>query len=406
MAIKKIKIENFKGIKKLEMDLKPINILVGPNSGGKSSILHALVVLKQTLALPNQDRALILDDEQALVHLGRYVDVVHNHNYKSQIGLGFEFDYNFGRRHSISAYWKFRGTKRTQDIYISSATIETKKSLYKIKEKSGHKDRYIGEFNEKNEIEMFRDKNFIFYPLIVRDDKQSFNSWVPFMMSSRAIPDELNRLHYLGPFRDPPRRRYQTRGTIPSDVGVSGELTIPLLVDEWIRKKKRPILMQVKKWLIDMGLSLNLTLDREGRSDIFRVELQSTSNFPVVTPADLGYGVSQVLPVLVQCAAAEKESTLLFEQPEIHLHPLVQEKLLDVFIESAKKKSLTILIETHSENLIISMLSAIRDRRLDVKDVNLISVRPESGESKITIHHPDEYGDVYENWRKGFSSEY
>lgn len=400
MALKEVYIENFKGIKDpIQIKLKPINVFIGPNSGGKSSILHALALLKQTKLIPTEKRALILDDEQALVHLGRYIDVVYGHNYKSQIGIGVKFDYELPRtqrKKTIRVKWKFRGMKRTQDIFVASNEVAYGDIVFNVKETS--RNKYQGSVNGSAEkTKVYPTQNFIFTPDYLASEK-----WLQLYRSQRLLLEEINKIHYLGPFRDPPKRRYLTMGSLPSDVGASGKSTVPLLVNEMIQKKKRPNLEQVRKWLADLNLSKILGVDREGSSDIFKIEVQTHTDAPITTLADVGYGVSQVLPILVQCAFLEKGSTLLFEQPELHLHPVIQSKLPNVFIETARKKESTLLIETHSDEMVYCFLESIREGKLKQSEFNLISVRYERGCSRISIHEPDKYGEVYTNWQQGF----
>src|ERR1035438_2393491 len=89
MPIHSIKIGNFKGIaESATIPIKPITIFIGENSSGKSTVLHALAALSQTALLPNDQRALILDDEKAAVHLGRFIEIIHSRKYTDVIELG------------------------------------------------------------------------------------------------------------------------------------------------------------------------------------------------------------------------------------------------------------------------------------------------------------------------------
>lgn len=89
MAIERLFVRNFKGIADLGwLDIRPITLFIGANSSGKSSCLHALAALSQTAKLPNNSRPLILDDEYAQVHLGRFIDVIHTRSYSNEIELG------------------------------------------------------------------------------------------------------------------------------------------------------------------------------------------------------------------------------------------------------------------------------------------------------------------------------
>jgi len=79
MKIEKLILENFKGVKdRQELEIKPITIFCGPNSSGKSSCIHALAALAQTMKLSNSQVPIVLDDEFAQIHLGRFMDVVHS----------------------------------------------------------------------------------------------------------------------------------------------------------------------------------------------------------------------------------------------------------------------------------------------------------------------------------------
>ena len=92
MPINKLRIENFKGVRdQAEFDIKPITLFIGPNSSGKSSCIHALAALSQTVKLPNSGRPLVLDDEFAQVHLGRFIEVIHSKSYTDAISIGFDY---------------------------------------------------------------------------------------------------------------------------------------------------------------------------------------------------------------------------------------------------------------------------------------------------------------------------
>jgi AAA15 family ATPase/GTPase len=93
MSITSLHIENFKGIRSaIDLKLKPLNFFIGPNSSGKSSCIHALAALSQTVKLPNNSSPLLLDDEFAYVHLGRFIEVIHSKKYTDAISIGVNTD--------------------------------------------------------------------------------------------------------------------------------------------------------------------------------------------------------------------------------------------------------------------------------------------------------------------------
>ena len=106
-------------------------------------------------------------------------------------------------------------------------------------------------------------------------------------------------------------------------------------------------------WLKEMDLIHDFSVDRVAeRGSIYEVRVQKERGSASVLLTDVGFGVSQVLPVLVLCYYVEEGSTLLFEQPEIHLHPSVQSSLADLFIDVTKHRNIQIIVESHSEHLL------------------------------------------------------
>ena len=128
MAISKLYVENFKGIGSPNwIDIKPITIFIGANSSGKSSCIHALACLSQTLKVPNNSTPVVLDDEFASVHLGRFIEVLHTKTYKDKLSLGLTTDQvTFIRVNEegepepkngfVEAVYQFKCAQRTQDI--------------------------------------------------------------------------------------------------------------------------------------------------------------------------------------------------------------------------------------------------------------------------------------------------
>ena len=115
----------------------------------------------------------------------------------------------------------------------------------------------------------------------------------------------------------------------------------------------------------------------------------------------MGFGVSQILPVLVLCFYADKGSTIILEQPEIHLHPAVQAGLADVFIDAVKRRNIQIIFESHSEHLLKRLQRRIAEEKLAVKDTALYFCESENGDSILKQLDIDEFGNII-NWPKDF----
>jgi AAA domain, putative AbiEii toxin, Type IV TA system len=421
MRINSLTIENFKGIAtKTTIEVRPLTIFVGANSSGKSTCLHALAALCQSLKLPNNSSAITLDDDFAYVHLGRFIDAMHTTSYDDSIRLGLTLDRvglpipeekegktTFGvQTHSLSASYTFKCTRRTQDVTVDAARYEFGKHWFEVR-RAGKKHN-LHTSVAKESWPMARRPAFLFEidPAVFLNRQQRLfgYQYLPFQATQEALAAAIRNVRYLGPFRWPPRRRYPSYGTAPYEVGPQGESTIPMLANETIRSRKRQHIEQVSKWLTDLSIGASVDTSRIGQSDLFEmsVKLADGAAFPL---ADLGFGVSQALPVLAQCSFATDGCTLLFEQPEIHLHPLAAERLASVFVDTVKR-GITVMAETHSPGLVKRLQDELRSKRIKPDDIAVYRVWRENGSTKLKLVEFEADGDVDELWERNFSREH
>jgi predicted ATPase len=150
-----------------------------------------------------------------------------------------------------------------------------------------------------------------------------------------------------------------------------------------------------------MKLGSKLDISRVAASDLFDVTIQlpDGKDFAI---ADLGYGLSQVLPVLTQLCFVPTGGTLLFEQPELHLHPLAQRPLASVFVDAIHKKRIHIVAETHSPWLFGQFQRELREGNLATNEIALYRVRRIDGETRIEAIEVDAKGEIYHDWKSGF----
>ena len=151
-----------------------------------------------------------------------------------------------------------------------------------------------------------------------------------------------------------------------------------------------------------MGLihSFKLQPIAEGRRD-YEIVVKKTAESAEVLITDIGFGVSQLLPVLVLCYYVPEGSTLILEQPEIHLHPSVQADLADVFIDVIKNRNLQIIFESHSEYLLHRLQRRMAEEGLAKDQTALYFCRAEGESSQLEELALDEYGNI-SNWPKDF----
>jgi len=227
----------------------------------------------------------------------------------------------------------------------------------------------------------------------------------------RQLEEQFSRIHYLGPLRDHPKRRYIWSGGEPIDVGQRGERAIDAILAARARgkyispgrkKRKKTLEERVAFWLKELGLihSFSVAPIDEG-SGLFQVMVKRGPDSADVLITDVGFGVSQILPVLVLCYYAEEGSTILLEQPEIHLHPSVQMALADVFIDVMKNRNIQIIVESHSEHLLKRLQRRLAEEELEQEKVALYFCSSGPSGSRLDPLELDLYGNIT-NWPEDF----
>ena len=426
MPIHKLTATNFKGVAdKTDFEIRPITIFVGANSSGKSTCLHALASLAQTLKLGNSAPSLVLDDDFAHVHLGRFVEIAHSHSYNDAISLGVDIgersiDMPYHKRGegepivgAVKAEYSFKSTMRTQEVYVDAAKISIGERQISVKRANKSPYRFTAtDEQKKKRFDATKSSNYLFQvtPPKTPGNKDDARDWFEtfWLLDAlqRELEGQLRATRYLGPFRQSPLRRYPFRGSTATEVGAQGEATITLLASEHIQSKDRVHARRINRWLNTLGLAKSVELSRVGTSDLFDVSLtlHDGNKLPI---ADLGYGLSQVLPVLTQCSFSPKESTLLFEQPELHLHENAAKKLAHIFHETSVEKSCRIMLETHSKEIIYQFMQLIKEGKLSPEDIAIYSVKRVDGKSaynRVGITWDGEYLDVDDDWVKAITA--
>jgi hypothetical protein len=232
---------------------------------------------------------------------------------------------------------------------------------------------------------------------------------------SLSIKNLFKSIYYVGPLREYPVRFYQFSGEEPPDVGSKGNLAINAMLAASERKIQKNFKARsenfealIARWLKQIGLIESFIVKpiSDGRKE-YEVRIKIQSNAPEVLITDVGFGISQILPVLVQCFYVEPNSTLFFEQPEIHLHPSVQSHLGDLFIEATKARekgkdrNTQIIVESHSEHLIRRIQRRIAENVIEPKDVALFFIHQKNGHALIEEMNLDIFGNIT-NWPDNF----
>lgn len=215
------------------------------------------------------------------------------------------------------------------------------------------------------------------------------------------INNYLSRILFLGPLRHEPERYYFFSGNVPSNVGKKGTKTAETLF------YSQEIQNAVNQKLNELGIDyhINVTPISGEAKDIFSVRLLDQTLKTDLSISDVGFGISQILPIIVQ-SYLSTSNIICIEQPEIHVHPRLQTELAQLFFERVyENKELQYIIETHSEHIILRFQKLIRERQLKPQDISVIYVmKKEEGIicKKLEI---DSKGDFIDPWPEGFFEE-
>lgn len=223
------------------------------------------------------------------------------------------------------------------------------------------------------------------------------------VFAGRAVEQSLAALFPLGPFRKPPSRWYIFTGTTPQDVGYQGHLLPDLLF------RQSELRADTNKWLQRLHIGYEITLRHLGErsSDLFELRLIDTSRkTPVdVGLSDVGFGISQILPLVVQSLAAS-DQIISVEQPEVHIHPRLQADLGDLLIEAIKEpRRNQFIVETHSEHLALRLQRRVREKILSPDQISIVYVSRGPNGATVQPLRLDEEGDFIDDFPGGFFPE-
>ncbi|MEJ7594366.1 MAG: DUF3696 domain-containing protein [Planctomycetaceae bacterium] len=368
--------------------MAPITLFFGANSSGKSSIGQFLMLLKQTVESQDRKAVLYPGGKNSAVQLGSFQEMIFGRKTENPI----EFNYRWTLPSELTFSDPLIDKNYTADAISFNCTISladpatpvpsVRKLAYdlfagqhsvlsiEMQQKADRADRYQ---TAANNYALVRNPGrgwspgapvrFYGFP----DEVVAYHQNADFVQAINFTHEKLFRsLAYLGPMRTKTERLYSWTGTEPESVGNIGENTIPAMLAAKNRMlnigrygRKKPFEQIIAKKLQEMGLieSFQVKPISKNRQD-YEVKVKTKGSIGLVDLPDVGFGISQVLPVLVECFYAPANSIILMEQPEIHLHPRAQSFLADVMIdvinarEDGKDRNIQLIVETHSEHFL------------------------------------------------------
>ena len=425
--LRRLKLRNFKSWQKASLDFGQITGLFGINSSGKSSIGQFLLLLKQTRDAT--DRATTLELNGDFVKLGTAQDVIWAHDSKSALDFELEFKHGnelkipdiSGRSNTLNdsrkrvVYANFHVSKQAFQCLELKHSVGDASFSVKSAKNGGfvlHADVPDFEFSFKRQTgqawPLSRPVKAYRFPDKVRNYYQNSG----FLSDlETAYEDALDSFYYLGPLREPPSRDYLWARSRPTDVGNKGERTIDAIIaaqdagecqNLGYRMRKKPFSEVIAHWLRELGLVEQFHISEiTPGSNRWQVKVKTHKHHAEVMLTDIGFGVSQVLPVITLLHYVPEGSTVFLEQPEIHLHPLTQAGLANVIVHAARHRKLQVILESHSEHLLLRLQRQIAEGNISGENVALYFCASKSGISTMQSLELDLWGNI-NNWPDKF----
>ena len=246
------------------------------------------------------------------------------------------------------------------------------------------------------------------FPNAVRNFYQNADFLSDFELEYENLMDSI---FYLGPLREYPRREYHWSGSNAEDVGERGEWSVDAILAATRdgetrslghRRRRKTFQEMIAYWLNELGLIHEFRLEEIAKgTNLYRAIVKTTSTSVPTALTDVGFGVSQVLPALALLYHVPEGSTVLMEQPEIHLHPAVQSGLADVMLNVAQARRVQVIVESHSEHLMRRLQRRVAEEAVSSEDVKLYFISANEGVAQASDLALNEWGEI-ENWPKNF----
>jgi len=345
--MERLYLDNFRGFSDQFIEIRDVNFLVGENSSGKSSVLLILNILN------NPGFWFNLEFQTSDFQIYSFEDIVSvDSQDKSSFRIGI-----FNDSEGTSFLFEFKNLNGKPVIF--SGVIEKEGNIFIFYCENDHvtykiiKEKKISlemllpiSVTEKNSLEKLslQMKAGFIPPIIllqmcdsiIHNKKNGFQGKLPIW-----------GITPIAPIRSKPRKTYDEHGTTESPEGDH----IPYEIRR-LHKSKNDLLKSINNFGIQSGMYKKINIKEYGTDDDIPFRMNFVLNKNPINIINIGYGVSQVLPILYNMYT-QNNTIITIQQPEVHLHPKAQAALGDVFFDlSSNKKKKKLIIETHSDYII------------------------------------------------------
>ena len=399
-----LELKHFKCFNLLKLPLGNLTVLSGTNASGKSSTLQALALLHQTMRDHEWSGHIALNGND--VQLGTVSDVVDQAHGRDRFEVGLSDD-------DIRCNWAFAGERR--DMSARLERVDVGDESVEILQRLGN----LPEFDDVFDMKTASGEDSITRLRYLLPDPTPIN---PEMRLAAMIRD----LAYITAERIGPRETYplieerkKALSAWSHDVGTRGEYTVSALfngsdeqVSEHLRLKDvAPTLARQVEARMDTffpGCAIELT--RVTNANAVVLGIRTSENTGFLRPAHSGFGVTQILPIVVAVLSAststvQRTPLLMIENPEVHLHPSGQ-ALMGEFLAEAAHAGIQIIAETHSDHVLNGVRRAVRSGKAQADAVAIHFFQDRfKHESQVLSPMLDQSGNI-DVWPGGFFDQF
>jgi predicted ATPase len=367
-VLTRIDLQHFKCFDLLKLPLGPLTLLSGSNASGKSSVLQALVLLHQTMHEHEWSTRLMLNG--SAIRLGTVSDVVDKVHGRRSFEIAIEDD-------ELRYCWIFSGERSEMSMAIDYVAVGTAQ-------------------NEKPELLRY------LLPINVADP-------VP------SLADRLRGLTYITAERVGPREVYTLEDRqIASVVGPEGEYAVsvlhwgrdePVLAQLALQGVANTLVRQVEARMCMFFPGCGMVVQQVPQTNAVTLGLRTSADTDFHRPIHVGFGLTQVLPIIIAALSAGEGNIVLIENPEVHLHPAGQ-ALMGQFLADVARAGVQVIVETHSDHVLNGIRRSVKAERLKPEQVAIHFFRMRSAEmAQVLSPQVDNFGNV-DNWPDGFFDQF
>jgi predicted ATPase len=447
-----LNLNNYRSFQNQDLKFSRVNILIGENNSGKSSLLKFLLALKQSFIKGDELNLTLIGE---YTDLGKYSEAVYYQQVRKHISFSFEFEKDYfdfflnfvlenedidtdvqikREQNKILKILKNYYDSKIKITFTLNSKLNDHSSIKTIIEGEGigrieiiqqKETKFILDYGKANvnfefedEKGLIKDISFTkeaFLSLIHRDIREKCNELFPkkgeiifykiafLLITQNYIRSISQKIRYVNPIKTSPNRFYFLEDKKASYKLIDIEKFVNIIGNKKSKERETRLAL-MNKFIKSFGIAEEIKLISDDKLPVLALEVKTKNLWSNIT--DVGYGISLQLPILFQAIMSEyytkKGETLLIEQPEVHLHPNLQAKFIENLLSIGKKN--TYFIETHSEHIIRKLQLLVKNKEFQLKPSDISIHYFKRGDNKFIVssHEIGENGFLSPEFPSGF----